>query len=145
MRYPAARQRGISLIELIIVIVILTVSAAFVAVALLPAAKSIEVDEYIRTATREAQECMTHVVMRRREQGIPGWATNLAVASPSTLCNSLGVTTGFTRVLNVTNTDSTGTPACPSASTGTCKLAVVTVTHTASGYSAVLRLLFINY
>jgi len=145
MKGTFKQQHGISLLELVFVILVLTISAAFVAAALVPAAKSIEVDEYIRTATREAQECMTHVIMRRRQQGIPGWTTNIAVASPSTLCNSLGIAAGFTRTLNITDTTSAGTPACPSAAAGTCKLAVVTVVHTDSGYSADLRMMFVNY
>ena len=145
MKPERARLRtpGVSLIELIIVVVILSLGAVLTVSALLPAAKSIAVDEYIQTATRYAQECAEHILMRRRVQS-SGW-NNIAVGAGSTICDSLALdATNYSRTVNVTDAP-VPSPPCPTAGGGVCKLVQVTVTHTSSSYAADVRLMLVNY
>ncbi len=137
---------GFSLIELIMVIVVVTIAGTFIVAALLPAATSIATDQDLQTATRHAQECAEHIIMRRRVQGATGWS-NVALGSGTSVCNALTLDSGYSRTVNVTdpNTPTAGTsPACPSATlTDVCKLVQVSVTKGST--TADIRFMLVYY
>ncbi len=137
---------GISLIELIVAIVAITIAGTLFVAALLPAAQSITADAELQAATRQAQECAEHIIMRRRVQGTAGWS-NVSLGSGTSVCNSLTLDSGYTRTVNVVdpNTPTPGTSAaCPSAIlTDTCKLVQVIVTK--GDTTADIRFMLVYY
>ena len=141
-----SRCGGVSLVELIIAIVVITIAGTFFAAALLPAAQSIAADQDLQTATRHAQECAEHIIMRRRVQGAAGWS-NVALGSGTTVCSSLTLDSGYSRSVNVVdpNTPTPGTSeACPSATlTDVCKLVQVLVTK--GNTTADIRFVLVYY
>lgn len=85
-RHP--RQRGFTLIEMVMVIVILAIASVALMDQFVNTSKSYLIDEEIQTAAQLAQECAEHILATRRLQG---YATAIA-----TNCSTLPSVAGYT-------------------------------------------------
>jgi len=130
-------HKGVSLIELIIVIVVVSIAA----VAMLPlfggVARSLNINEDTQTAAQLGQECAEHILAARRNPLLGYGAIN------NTICNALpDPLAGFTRTVAVT--DLTASPPCTVTTAGTCKNVRVSIT-TPTTSPTVLTLMVVNY
>ncbi|MBI5041492.1 MAG: prepilin-type N-terminal cleavage/methylation domain-containing protein [Gammaproteobacteria bacterium] len=69
------RQRGFTLVEMVMVIVILGIASVALMDQFVNASKSYLIDEQLQTSTQLAQECAEHILATRRLQG---YATAIA-------------------------------------------------------------------
>lgn len=127
---------GFSLIELIVVIVVIGLSAAILLGLFGQAARTLGINEDVQTAAQLAQECSEHVLAAKRN------GTVAFAGIDNTICASLPAFTGFTRTVTVT--DAAGSPACTSTSAGVCKQVVVQVAKGGSTLSE-NTLMLVNY
>lgn len=111
-------MRGLTLIELVMVMVVISVAATFFATSFVELPRGLSVDENAQTASQLAQACSEHILARRR--GAAGYA---AIASG--LCTAVPALASFNGY-SVTDTVAASTGGiCPSAA---CKTVTVTVT-----------------
>ena len=130
------RQRGISLIELVVVMVAVTAGVALLGNAFVVPARSVGESQTVQRAWQVAQACADHVVGRARK---PGQFSNIALGIST-------ITIG-TNTCNVSVGD--GCPAlCADRSNclGTAfSCRPVTVSAAVSGYTATLNLALFDY
>lgn len=134
-------ERGMSLIELIMAIVVASAGIAVITHGFMTASRGIRTDEEIQTATRHAHDCAEHILGRRRSAG--GFSV-VAAASPSTLCDALTLTSGYSRSVVISDVTLAQSAACPSTLTGDCRRIDVTVAGP-DGYQAAVNFLITNY
>jgi prepilin-type N-terminal cleavage/methylation domain-containing protein len=118
-----SRQRGFSLIELIIVIVVVSIAVVAIGGAFAFVSRSLALNEDQQRASQLAQECAEHVLSRTRPPR--GHFATVAAAAPSADCNGLNAG-AYTRVVNVNNM-AAGGALC--AAGWACKWVQVTVTR----------------
>jgi Tfp pilus assembly protein PilW len=130
---------GVSLIELIIVIVAVSIGVAALGTAYLSSAKSVTLNEDIQIAWQDAQSCADFILGAVRR---PGTFASAPVASPSAICTTGGVplNAGNTRVVAITSL-AAGTEPCALAG-WTCRMVNVSVTR--SAYVASLNFMIVN-
>lgn len=109
------RQRGVTLIEMVIVIVILAVAATAIMDQFVNSANSYQTNESVQTAAQLAQECAEHILATRRLQG---YTTAIAVD-----CSALPSVAGYTTAV------STSALVSPPCVTTSCTQFDVIVTH----------------
>lgn len=132
------RHRGVTLIELVVVIVVLTAGTALLGTAFLEPAKSVADNENIQMTWRVAQACADHALGVRRISGTSG--SYALVTSP--LVPACPTLNGITPTIAVASTTNAG--ACAGLGAGNaCK--AVTVTATRSGYTATINFVVVNY
>ena len=130
------KQRGVSLIELIVVIVALTAGMAILGGAFIVPARSVGETRNAQLAWQVAQACADHVFGRARE---PGQYANVALGTSNMTfgANTCSITVG---------------DGCPGicadranclGTTFTCR--PVAVSSTISGYTATVNLALFNY
>ncbi len=134
-------ERGVSLIELVLTLVVASVGIAIIGYGFINASEAARNDNQIQAATRYAHDCAEHVLGRRRVA-----FANVAAANPSAICNSLLPTleTGYSRTVAVTGVTLGQSAACPTTVAGICRRVDITVTAP-SGYEAGVSLLIVNY
>ena len=131
------RQRGVSLIELIIVIVVLVAGVALLGRAFVEPARSVAEKENIQTAWQVAQSCADHALGMRRPSGTsPAGFANITVGMANP-CPAFG---GVTQTFTVTDTSGAG--ACAGVA-GTCRQ--IAITAAKGGYTASVNLVVVNY
>ena len=116
--YPM--QRGFTLVEMVMVIVILGIASVALMDQFVNTSKSYLINEQLQTATQLAQECAEHILATRRGQDYA--AAIVATCPPLPLSYS---TAGYAR----TRTVSFAPAACVTAP---CAQVDVVVTHSAS-------------
>jgi len=128
MNLPLNRN-GFTLIELVMVIVLLSISSAGLITLFGQLTSSLSINNDIQTAAQLAQECAEHLLAARRTAGYDlGGITD---------CSALPALNGYGPP-SVTTTDPYGGAACPSSAN--CKLLTISATY-ASGASTVSLLL----
>ena len=137
-RSPQRQQRGFSLIEMTMVIVVVSVAAVPLLGSLAQPGRALLLAEDLQVATNVAQACADFIV-RSHHDGVTSYA-NIT----TTTCNSLPVTSGYPPVVTVTDVTSATISACPSASIGFCKKLIVTVTKSSTKLSE-LTFMVTNY
>ena len=130
------RERGVSLIELIIVIVVLVAGVALLGSAFVEPARSVADNENIQTTWHVAQACADHALGRRRPSGASGGFANITVGMANP-CPTLG---GVTPTFTVTDTSGAG--ACAGLA-GTCRQ--IAITAAKGGYTASVNLVVVDY
>ena len=115
-------ERGFSLIELIMIIVVLGIVGAYLSTTLTQLPRPLAVNEGAQTASQLAQQCGERILERRRNP-LVGFAP---IASG--ICAGLPVLPGYA-ITDVVNAAFIG-GACLGAA-GTCKQVTVTVTRNA--------------
>jgi hypothetical protein len=129
-----SRLGGVSLIELIVVIVAMTVGIVTLGSAYLLSARSVKTNEDIQIAWQVAQACADHTYGRVRRPG--AFANVVAGSNPCSLLPANGT------VRTVTVTDMAGgTEPCAGAA-WSCRQVLVTVTR--GGYSATVNFMFLD-
>jgi len=115
----SSRERGFSLIELVMIIVALGIMGAFLSTTLTQLPRPLTVNEGAQTASQLAQQCSERILERRRNPliGFAPIATGICVGLP--------VLPGYV-ITDVVDP----TFACPGGG-GTCKRVTVTVTRNA--------------
>lgn len=88
-------NRGFSLLELIMAIVVVSIGAVAIGAAFAAMSRSLALNEDLQRASQVAQECAEHILARAR----PPRGHYSAVAS--TDCNGMAAA-GFNRVVNIT-------------------------------------------
>lgn len=88
------RQRGVTLIEMVIVIVILAIAATAIMDLFVNSAKSYQTNESVQTAAQLAQECAEHILATRRTQGYATAITTTCAALPAVAGYATTVTPG---------------------------------------------------
>jgi prepilin-type N-terminal cleavage/methylation domain-containing protein len=133
---------GMSMIELIMVIVILGIAAVAIGSAFMHSSRSLRLNEDMQRAWQIAQECADHVLGTARK---PGAFTAVSLAAPSSICSSLPADAGFTRVVNVTAaaTGSTTIALCNSTAWA-CRRVDIQVSRGAATIAA-LNFMLIQY
>jgi prepilin-type N-terminal cleavage/methylation domain-containing protein len=127
------RQRGVTLIELIIVIVALTAGVALIGTAYMEPARSIADNENVQLAWQAAQACADYTIGRAR-----ALFSNVALGSGQSCPAMNGITPTFSVV------DASGSGACTGiAGSGICRS--VTVSAVKSGYTAQTTFTVANY
>ena len=127
------RQRGVTLIELIIVIVALTAGVALIGTAFMEPARSVADNENIQIAWQVAQACADHTLGRAR-----ALYSNITVGMANPCPTLSGITPGFTV------TDISGSGACTGISGATvCRN--VAITAAKGGYTASVNFMIVNY
>lgn len=142
------RARGVSLIELVIVVVAVAVAAAFLAAPYATFVGSVTRGDQIRRAWQLVHECAEYALGKRRKPGsfaalVAGTYTGDEANNP---CRSsqLSLPAGFSRTVAICDASSGG--GCPNASCSagwSCKRVDVTVT--ASGFTAGATFMAIDY
>lgn len=132
------RQRGVTLIELIVVIVALTAGVALLGQFFVEPARSVADNENIQIAWQVAQACADHALGLRRASGASGAFAN--VTSP--LVPACPTLSGITPTFAVSSTSNAG--VCAGLGAGTACTAV-TITATKSGYTASINFVVVNY
>lgn len=117
-----SRERGFTLIELVMIIVALGIMGAFLSTTLTQLPRPLTVNEGAQTASQLAQQCSERILEQRRNPLI-GF-TPIA----SGICVGLPVLPGYA-ITDVVDAAFVG-GACPGA-VGTCKRVTVTVTRNA--------------
>lgn len=116
MSHPSfMRQRGVTLIEMVFVIVILAIAATAIMDQFVTGARSYQTNESIQTAAQLAQECAEHILATRRLQGY-----TTAIAAD---CTALPSMASYTTAVS-----SSALATAPCATTS-CTLFDVVVTH----------------
>lgn len=133
----AARQAGVSLLELVIVIVAIAAGIALLGNAYLAAAQTVAANEDIQIAWQTAQTCADYNLGRRRKSGTSGAFANVAIGAAQA-CPS--VPAGATATFTVTDTSGAG--VCTGLS-GACRQVVVSATK--GTYTASLTFVVANY
>lgn len=127
------RQSGFTLIELIMVVVVFSISAVALMSSFANVGTAVGVSDNLQIAKASVQECSEFIVMSRRD------TVNGFVNVSATSCNFLPLLSGYTRAVTVTT--STAAP-CPTGAS--CKLVRVSVSRGGSEL-AVLNTLLTNY
>ena len=141
------RERGFSLIELIMAIVIISVGAVLTLQALITSARSIPYDTEVQLATQAAQACAEHVLGLREIQ-TNGW--NTVPAAANTRCDSITPPTGYTRNLSIVAIAAGGNVPCTVAGgfsmVTPCRRVTITVSKTGGLVPAVTyEFTMVNY
>ena len=123
------RQRGVTLIEMVIVIVILAIAATAIMDQFVTSARSYETNESVQTAAQLAQECAEHILATRRLQG---YATAIAATCPA-------LPAAYTSSGYVRNASFGAAPAA--CVTAPCAQVDVVVTHSGSERARVVFML----
>jgi len=132
------RHRGVTLIELVVVIVVLTVGTALLGKGFYEPARSVADNENIQMTWRVAQACADHALGVRRISGTSG--SYALVTSP--LVPACPTLNGITPTIAVSGTTNTG--ACFGLGGGNaCK--AVAVTASKGGYTATLNFVVVDY
>lgn len=131
----ASSQRGFSLIELVMVIVVLAVGAAALLQQFTQVAVSLNINEEIQTSAQLAQEAAEQALMDRRNLGYA------SLTAGTTTENLTGNYNGYTRVITITDTDQSTSAACPGGAS--CKDVQVQVSG--GNGSATLELTVVDY
>lgn len=112
--------RGISLIEMIVVMVLVSAAAVPLLSLYGVVVRSLPINEDTQTAAQLAQECAEHVLAARRNPAV-GYG-----AIDNSICNVLPPPlAGFARKVEVT--DLAASPPCTVKAAGTCKKVEVSV------------------
>jgi len=111
-------NRGFSLLELIMAIVVVSIGAVAIGAAFAAMSRSLALNEDLQRASQVAQECAEHILARAR----PPRGHYSAVAS--TDCDAMAAA-GFNRVVNITAIIAP-TPLCDAG--WSCKRVQVSVT-----------------
>jgi len=115
------QQKGITLVELVIIIVVMGIVAVPFGAQLLTTSRSLAINNYIQTGVAEAKACAEHILYTKRTSGYDAIVDN-------TICNNVSAPIApLIRSVTVTNTDSATEAACPAGSTA-CKLVDVNIT-----------------
>jgi len=117
-------QKGFTLIEMVLVIIIISVASVPLFSLFSQASISLLSNEAIQTAAQLAQERAEFVLSRKRELGLNGPVAELAVGPPAITENLTGNFDTFNRSTEITSLPG-GTGACPSVVS--CKQVVVSV------------------
>jgi len=128
-------QRGVTLIELIVVIVAMTAGMALLGSYFIQPAKSVATNEDIQIAWQGAQACADFALGRARA---PGIASNISTGMADPCPAAPG---GATRTFTVANM-AAGTEPCAGAA-WTCRR--VTVAVTKGTYTASLNFMVVDY
>ena len=130
------RARGVSLIELVIVIVAMSIGLVALGGAYLSSGRSVELNEDVQVAWQVAQACADHTLGRVRR---PGAFAN--VAAGSNPCSGIAAngTTGCAggQYATVANAPAAGTEPC---AVGPCR--TVSICARRGGYDATLTFVF---
>lgn len=113
-------NRGVSLIEMIVVIVMVSAAAVPLLSLYGAVARSLPINEDTQTAAQLGQECSEHILAARRNPAIGYSAINNAI------CDALPPLAGFARKVKVT--DLASSPPCTVKKAGTCKHVEVSIT-----------------
>ena len=127
-------QRGFSLIELVMVLVVLAVSATAILGQFSQASSSIRTNEHMQTATQLAQERAEELLATRRDQGYG------AIATGTTTDTLAGSYAAYGRTVTVTEPATGG--GCPVGAT--CKEVVVSVSVSGELFSEI-TLVLVDY
>lgn len=134
--FSVKKQHGVTLLELVILIIVIGVVAVPFASQLLTTSRSLSINNYIQTGVAEARACAEHVLYTKRSLGYDAIANN-------TICNNLTAPIApLSRAVTVTNTTSATEPACPTGSSA-CKIVDIDITVSGQNVSHI-GLLFVN-
>lgn len=134
----ARRASGVSLIELVVVIVALSIGMVILGSAFLSSARSVSVNEDVQITWQVAQACADHVLGRVRRPG--AYANVDGSSDPCTAINANG-TTGCavgTQYVSVENLASGAGPC----TVGPCRR--ITVCARRNGYDAKVLFMFVD-
>ena len=133
----ALREAGVSLLELVVVIVAVAAGVALLGSAYLSAAQSVATNEDIQVAWQTAQTCADYNLGRRRKSGTSGVFSNVTLGAGQA-CPAVPVGASGT----FTVTDSSGAGVCNGLS-GACRQVVVNATK--GTYTASLTFVVADY
>ena len=141
-------ERGISLVEVVITIVLISLAAAFITLPYSTFLTSLTQGETIRRAAQLAQECADAALGKRR---MPGTYAGLVIGSytadeASNPCRSsqIPLDSGFTRTVAICDASSAGACANANCLAGwSCKRIDVTVSG--GGYSSTVTFMAVDY
>jgi prepilin-type N-terminal cleavage/methylation domain-containing protein len=128
---------GFTLIELIMVIVVVAITAVAIGSAYVYMSRSQALGADLLGATQAAQECAAHIVGQARRPG-----SYAAVPAGATACNAITAPAGYTRTVTVTNVAGPSGTLCTGAG-WSCKSVSVTVTR--GGATAAVNFMLVNY
>lgn len=133
MRAITKLQAGLSLIELVVVITVLSVASVSIAAGFAQLGRSQLLNEDLQAASQMAQACAEHLTASRR---------NTTYATMLTDCSALGAFNGYGPPTVTTFAPAAGT-TCPTGAT--CTGFLITAAYGANGASAQTRLMVVNY
>ena len=142
-------ERGISLVEVVITIVLISLAAAFITLPYSTFLSSLTQGETIRRAAQLAQECADAALGKRRPPDgtyaalVIGTYTADEANNP---CRSsqIALDAGYTRTVAICDASSAGSCANAACTVGwNCKRVDVTVTG--SGYSSTVAFMAVDY
>ena len=135
-----AKESGVSLVELVIVIIVVGVVATAFSSGFTAAARALMTNDPLQRGISYAEECAEHIMYIQRD---PAQGFDAVVAAGSAICNSLPASTGLNRTVtfDAYGAYTPGTGICPTQAAA-CKS--VTIDTTSSG-ATVGRIEFMLY
>lgn len=135
-------NKGFTLIELIIAIVVVAIAAVAIGSAFAYMSRSQVLGTDLQRASQIAQECAEHILGRGRKPNTYGQVT--PVAAPSTICDTLPAPGGgFTRTVNIRDEATAGVTGAVCTAGWGCKH--VQVTAARGSAQVTVNFMLINY
>lgn len=134
----ARGERGFTLIEMIMVMMVLSIAAVSVLEAFAGNGRGLLLADNNHVAQSLAQQCADYVARAKQDGAIS------YVSIDTTVCNVLPPVSGFAVNVSPDPTESPTLAACPNTTLDSCKDTTITVTKGAATLATV-RILFVNY
>jgi len=130
------RQTGVTLIELIIVIIVLGAGVTAILPFFMQTAQTVTIGQTLQTSAELARECAEQVITSRRHStlGFNG--------IDNTVCDVIPAFPAYTRTVTVTSVTNATVPLCPASST--CKQVDIDISQAGVSKSK-LSLLLVSY
>ena len=138
LRQQRRKQQGVTLVELVIVMIVFSVLAVPLSNGFLTVSKSTVINAEVKAANNLTRSCAEHILHQRRRT-IGGITSAITPTGSSTLCDT--AVTGFSASGNLAIAANATVPLCPALST--CDELTITADNSSGQTLSTISLLFV--